>query len=148
MEKRIIKGRGIVQRRAHGFALVTTEPISFFGGLDAKTGHIIEKNHELEGKNITNRVFVFPYGKGSTVGSYIIYAMKKNGVAPSAIINIETEPIIAAGCVLAEIPLIDKLDESPFQAIKTGDFVKVYADMNKVEIEHAEHKLANYHMSE
>jgi predicted aconitase with swiveling domain len=148
MEKRTIKGRGIVQRRAHGFAIVTTEPISFFGGLDAKTGRIIEKNHELEGKTITNRVFVYPYGKGSTVGSYIIYAMKKNGVAPSAIINIETEPIIAAGCVLAEIPLIDKLDENPFQAIKTGDFVKVYANMNKVEIEHAEHKLTNHRMSE
>jgi predicted aconitase with swiveling domain len=148
MEKRTIKGRGIVQRRAHGFALVTTEPISFFGGLDAKTGRIIEKNHELEGKNVTNRVFVFPYGKGSTVGSYIIYAMKKNGVAPSAIINIETEPIIAAGCVLAEIPLIDKLDENLFQAIKTGDFVKVYADMNKIEVEHAEHELANHRMSE
>lgn len=134
MEKRNIKGRGVVRGRAHGFALVTTEPVSFFGGLDAKTGRIIEKSHELEGENVTNRVFVFPYGKGSTVGSYIIYAMKKNGVAPSAIINIETEPIIAAGCVLAGIPLIDKLEENPLKTIQTGDFVKVLADMNIVEI--------------
>jgi predicted aconitase with swiveling domain len=135
IEKREIKGRGVVRGRAQGYALVTTEPVSFFGGLDPRTGRIIEKNHELEGKNVTNRVFVFPHGKGSTVGSYIIYAMKKNGVAPSAVINLETEPIIAAGCVLAEIPLIDKLEVNPLKAIKTGDFVKVLADMNVVEIE-------------
>ncbi len=119
-----LHGRSIVHGKAQGKALVTSQPISFFGGV-SEEGTIIERGHELEGKKITGKILVFPRGKGSTVGSYVIYAMKKNGTAPAAIVNIETEPIIAAGCVLANIPLIDMLNENPINIIKTGDFVKV-----------------------
>lgn len=129
-----LSGRSVVLGRAQGLALVTTQPISFFGGLDPEKGTVIEKRHELEGKKITGKVLVFPGGKGSTVGSYVIYAMKKKGTAPAAIINVETEPIIAVGCVLAGIPLMDKLNEDPVKAIKTGDFVKVLADKGLVKV--------------
>jgi len=130
-----LSGRGVVSGRAQGWALVTTQPVSFFGGLDPEKGTVIERGHELVGERVTGRVLVFPRGKGSTVGSYVIYAMKKRGTAPAAIINIETEPIIAAGCVLAEIPLVDKLNEDPVKAIKTGDFVRVLADKGVVEVD-------------
>lgn len=126
-------GRSIVHGKAQGKALVTSQPISFFGGL-SEDGMIIEKGHELEGKKVTGKVLVFPRGKGSTVGSYVIYAMKKNGNAPAAIVNIETEPIIAAGCVLANIPLIDRLNENPINIIKTGDFVKVLGDEGIIKV--------------
>ena len=108
--------------------------ISFFGGVDPEKGTIIERGHELEEKKVTGKILVFPRGKGSTVGSYVIYAMKKRGTAPAAIVNIETEPIIAAGCVLANIPLIDKLNENPIKVIKTGDFVEVLADEGIIEV--------------
>lgn len=78
-------------------------------------------------------MFVFPTGKGSTVGSYVLYRMKKLGTAPIAIINIETEVIIATGCVLAEIPLIDKLEGDPIRAFNTNDFIRVFADKGVVE---------------
>jgi predicted aconitase with swiveling domain len=135
---RRLSGRGVVRRRGEGHALVTAQPLSFFGGLDPVTGTVIEKGHELGGKRVTGRVLVFPWGKGSTVGSYVIYAMKKKGTAPAAIINIETEPIIAAGCILAGIPLIDKLNEDPLRLIRTGDLVRVLADIDAIEVIKAE----------
>jgi len=120
-----IKGRFVVAGRAAGRALVTSQPVSFLGGVDPVTGKVIEKNHELKGMSLRGRVFVFPSGKGSTVGSYTIYSMAKNGVAPAAIINMETEPIIAAGCVLAGIPLVDRLERDPTKTIGNGDYVTI-----------------------
>ncbi len=120
-----MKGRFLVAGRVMAKALVTDQPISFLGGVDPVTGRVIEKNHGLRGRSLKGRVFVFPTGKGSTVGSYTIYSMAKNGVAPAAIINRMTEPIIAAGCVLAGIPLVDRLQRDPIKAIKNGDYVIV-----------------------
>ena len=90
--------------------MVTTQPISFLGGIDPDTGKVIERGHELLGESVKGRVLVFPYGKGSTVGSYILYRLRKNGVAPSAIINEECETIVAVGAIISEIPCVDKID--------------------------------------
>jgi predicted aconitase with swiveling domain len=79
-------------------------------------------------------VFVFPSGKGSTVGSYVIYRMKKLRTGPVAIINVETDAIIATGCVISNIPLIDKLEKNPLDTIKTGMLVKIKANEGLVEI--------------
>lgn len=119
------KGRTIYPGNAEGEALVSKEPIGFYGGIDAKTGIVIEKGHELEGKCIKDKILVFPCGKGSTVGSYVIYGLKKNGVAPAAIINKETETIVATGVILAGIPCVDKIN---IDEIKTGDKLIVDAE--------------------
>ena len=100
-----MKGRTISPGKAKGKAIVSTEPIGFYGGIDIKTGIVIEKGHPLEGKSVKDKILVFPCGKGSTVGSYVIYGLKKNGVAPKGIINKETETIVATGVILAGIPL-------------------------------------------
>ncbi len=112
--------------------MVSKEPIGFYGGIDPKTGSVIEKGHELEGQNVKDKVLVFPCGKGSTVGSYVIYGLKKNGVAPAAIVNEETETIVATGTILAAIPCVDGID---IGKIKTGDVLKVDADEATVEVE-------------
>jgi len=125
-----MKGRMISLGTAEGEAIVSKEPIGFYGGIDAKTGIVIEKGHELEGKCVKDKILVFPRGKGSTVGSYVIYGLKMNGVAPKAIINEETETIVATGVILAGIPCIDKID---IENIKTGDKLKVEADKGIVE---------------
>ena len=125
-----MKGRMISPGKVEGEAIVSSEPIGFYGGIDAKTGIVIEKGHELEGKCVKDKILVFPYGKGSTVGSYVIYGLKMNGVAPKAIINKETETIVATGVILAGIPCIDKID---IENIKTGDRLKVDADKGIVE---------------
>jgi predicted aconitase with swiveling domain len=126
-----MNGRMISPGKVTAEAIVSSSPIGFYGGIDAKTGIVIEKGHELEGKSVTGKVLVFPCGKGSTVGSYVIYGLKKNGVAPAAIINKETETIVATGVILAGIPCVDKIE---IEKIKTGDKLVVNADEAIVEI--------------
>jgi predicted aconitase with swiveling domain len=117
-----LKGRIIYKGKAEAEALVTSMPISFYGGVDPNTGVIIVKGHELQGVSIKGKVLVFPQGKGSTVGSYTLYRLKKNGVAPAAMINKETETIVAVGAIISEIPFVDKVDLSKF---KTGSKVSI-----------------------
>jgi predicted aconitase with swiveling domain len=117
-----LKGRIISRGVAESDALKTNQPISFYGGVDPETSEILEKGHELQGKRIKGKILVFPTGKGSTVGSYTLYRLKKGGVAPAGIINGECETVVAVGAIISEIPCIDKIDIS---RIKTGDIVRI-----------------------
>lgn len=120
-----LKGRIIYKGKAEGEALVTSMPISFYGGVDPNTGVVIEKGHELNGISVKGKVLVFPQGKGSTVGSYTLYRLKKNGVAPAAMINKETETVVAVGAIISEIPFVDKID---IGKIKTGTKITIEND--------------------
>ncbi len=124
-----LKGRLISKGKGEGEALVTTQPISFYGGVDPNTGVVIEKGHELQGQSVKGKILVFPTGKGSTVGSYTLYRMKKNGTAPAGIVNRECETVVAVGVIISEIPCVDKVDISKF---KTGD--KVYIENDTITI--------------
>jgi len=129
--KVILQGRRVASGRAEGEALVSSEGISFYGGVDPETGKVVEKGHPLEGKSVTGKVVVFPTGKGSTVGSYTLYRMRKVGTAPAAIINKEIETIIAVGAIISGIPCVDRIE---IEKIKTGDRVVVDGDAGRVEI--------------
>jgi phosphomecalonate degydratase small subunit len=129
----ILRGRKVVGGTAEGEALVCRDPVSFYGGVDPDTGVITEPGHACYSKSITGKVFVFPAGKGSTVGSYIIYRMKKQGTAPAAIVNVETEAIIATGCVISGIPLVDKLNGDALNALVTGMRLRVVGEEGLVE---------------
>ena len=125
---RIFRGRSISKGKAEGNVLVSKDPISFYGGVDPYTGIIVEKGHVLEGKSIAGKILIFPRGKGSTVGSYIIYRLAKKGLSPKAIVNIDAEPIVAVGAIISNIPMIDKVNKNIFQEISDGDFVEVDGD--------------------
>jgi hypothetical protein len=127
----ILQGRKVAKGNAVGKALVSTDGISFYGGVEPETGKVVEKGHPLEGQSVTGKILVFPTGKGSTVGSYTLYQMKKLGTAPAAIINREIETIVAVGAIISEIPCVDKIE---IDKIKTGDRVAVDADAGKVEV--------------
>ena len=105
-----LKGRTIFPGQASGLILVSRQGISFYGGVDPDTGTVVEKGHDLEGQCIAGRLLVFPGGKGSTVGSYTLYRLAKNGKAPAGIINASCETITAVGCIIGEIPCIDQVD--------------------------------------
>ena len=126
-----LQGRKIYQGTASGEALVTSMGISFFGGVDPDTGVVVEKGHELEGQSISGKVLIFPSGKGSTVGSYTLYRLKMNGVAPAAIVNAECETITAVCCIIAEIPCVDRI---PIDQVKTGVQVSVDGERGTVEV--------------
>jgi predicted aconitase with swiveling domain len=121
-----LKGRIISKGKAQEKALVTSQPISFYGGVDPNTGEVIEKGHQLQGKSVKGKILVFPNGKGSTVGSYTLYRLKKNGAAPAGIINKECETVVAVGAIISEIPCVDMIDISK---IKTGDLIRIENDL-------------------
>jgi hypothetical protein len=125
---KILRGRKVVGGKAKGAALVTAEPICFLGGVDVKTGIITEVGHPLKGKCMAGKVLVFPTGKGSTGGSYLIYEAVSNGVGPCAMINRNVEQVTAIGCIIAEVPMVDRVDPDAIEAIKDGDLVEVNAD--------------------
>jgi hypothetical protein len=124
-----LKGRIISKGIVKAEALVTSQPISFYGGVNPDTGIVVEKGHELEGKEIKGKILVFPNGKGSTVGSYTLYRMKKNNTAPAGMINKECETIVAVGAIISDIPCVDKIDVSK---IKTGDVVQLENGVIKI----------------
>ena len=105
-----MQGRKIFKGKVVGEALVTGDDISFYGGCDPETGEIVEKDHHLEGKSVSGKILVFPSGKGSTVGSYVLYALKKADKAPLAIVNKVMDPVVAVGCIISEIPAVDQID--------------------------------------
>lgn len=122
---KVYRVRVIKSGYAEGIAIVSPVPIGFLGGVDGDTGIVIEKGHPLEGECVAGKVLVFPTGKGSTVGSYIMYQLRINRLAPAAIINLESEPIVAVGAIISEIPMVDHM---PIGEVKTGDLVRVEGD--------------------
>jgi uncharacterized protein len=129
-----VKARAISRGIANGEALVSKDAISFLGGVDPKTGVVVEKGHALEGKCIAGKVLVFPRGKGSTVGSYVMLQLKKNGAAPCAIINEDAEPIMVVGAIISKIPMVDRLEGGAFARIKDGMTVGVDGSAGTVEV--------------
>jgi len=126
-----LSGRKIYPGQVSGDALVTRMGISFFGGVDPDSGVVVEKDHELQGQSIAGKILVFPNGKGSTVGSYTLYRLKRNGKGPLAIVNAECETIIAVGCIIAEIPCVDQV---PIERLSTGQRLAVDGQAGEVEI--------------
>ena len=127
-----LQGRKIHGGQARADAMVTRMGISFFGGVDPDSGIVVEKGHELEGRCIAGKVLVFPSGKGSTVGSYTLYRLKKAGVAPAAIVNSECETITAVGCIISDIPCVDRIT---IEDVPDGIVLSVDGETGVLEVE-------------
>ncbi|MEM3696021.1 MAG: DUF126 domain-containing protein [Candidatus Bathyarchaeia archaeon] len=124
MQPITIKGRKIVEGHCKAQALVSAKPISFLGGVDPDDGKIIERDHDLYGKCIKDKVLCFPHGHGSTVGSYVLYSLARKNCAPKAIINQTADPVVVVGAIIADIPMIDQID---IRRIMIDDIVEVDA---------------------
>ncbi|MFO8017553.1 MAG: DUF126 domain-containing protein [Promethearchaeia archaeon] len=105
-----LKGKTIVPGKVTAYSLVSSAPISFLGDIDSNSGEIVDKRNSLYEESIVGKVFVFPHGKGSTVGTYVIYQLQKNAKAPAAIINTQAEAIVAVGAIISDIPMIQEID--------------------------------------
>jgi hypothetical protein len=136
MKKRL-KGCRVVSGVAEGEVIATSQPTSFFAGVDTQTGRIIDPRHRLFGQSISGKVFVFPFGKGGSTSSLILLELARVNKAPAAIINLRTEPILATGPIVSkhfygkEIPVVT-LEEKELKVLKTGQHVLV--DGNKGEV--------------
>jgi hypothetical protein len=134
MEKIVLHGRKVVGGCAEGEALVTKETISGWGGIDPKTGKIIDLRHELAGEIFAGKVLVYQGAKGSSGWSGQFHEARLNHVAPLAMVFNETTTKIALGAVVTRVPAVTDLDQDPTEVISTGDWVKVDGDRGIVEI--------------
>ena len=140
MEKIVMKGRGILEGVAEGYALVSDEQVVWSHGVDPSRGIINDKKVKVHGESIKNKVFVYPYGKGSTSSSTWILETIRCKNAPCAIVNIETELIITTGFLYgqllygAKIPIVDSLEKDILVIIETGDLMKVDGYKGIVEV--------------
>jgi len=131
MQPLTLKGRRIVEGHCKAEALVSAKPISFLGGVDPADGKIVEKNHDLHGQCIKDKILCFPHGHGSTVGSYVLYSLAKKKLAPKAIVNEKADPVIVVGAIIADIPMVDQID---IKQVKTGDLIEVDATNGFVKV--------------
>jgi hypothetical protein len=136
----ILRGRGCAAGEVEGEAIVSRQPFGFWQGLDPRTGIVIDKRHDLCGASVQGKVFVFPYGRGSTGTPGIFLEAVRNGCAPAAIVNVQSEPMIVMCALLAEaffkvrIPIVDGLDASPLDTLRTGDRVRINGTTGVIEV--------------
>jgi len=134
MASKILAGRSISEGTVEGEAIVSRDPIVFNLGIDAETGVIVEKGHDLEGKSTKNKILVFPYGKGSTGGAWSIYRMGVKHTGPLAMVCQYSEVLTTVGAILGSIPVVDGFSEEQLTEIKTGDRIRVNGGKGTVEI--------------
>lgn len=113
--------RAIVDGKAKGEVLFSKEPIQFLQGVDPEKGVVSDPKSPIFDLPFAGKILVFPNTVGSSVGAYVIYRLKKNGKAPKAILNQNTDITTASGCAIAGIPLFDlpENDISEFKEAKT-----------------------------
>src|SRR6059036_2504011 len=126
-----LRARGIVPGRASGTAITSPAPFSFVGGVDSANGSILDDATGAAGERLEGRVFAFPTGKGSTVGSYVLYGLGKRGHGPAAIVNRRADAVLAVGATLAGIPMVDRVDVG---GLRTGDRMVVDGGRGTVEL--------------
>lgn len=125
---------------ARAEALVSQNSFSWLGGVNPRTGEVVDRKHDCYGIKLAGKVFVYPYGKGSTTGAVVFLENVRRGVHPAALINIKMEPITSVGAMLApmlynvSIPAVDRLDADPTRVIRTGDIVEVDGSLGLVKI--------------
>ena len=126
MNCKVIAAKFYARGKAEGRALVTDKSLCFWGGLDPKTGKIIETGHPLEGQDITGKVLIFPRGHGSSSSSGVLLEAIRCNHGPAAIINIFCEPIIATGSIVASV-LYGK--NVPIATVSDNDFKSFSSDI-------------------
>jgi predicted aconitase with swiveling domain len=140
MRRIVIKCSAVLNGVAEGEALVTKQPLCLYDSLDPRSGFITNRRHGLYGKNVSGKVLVFPYGIGSTTSSATILEASRCNKNPCAIVNLETEPLIAVGAILSEklygrvIPIVDKPETNPMEVIEERDMIKVDANVGFIEV--------------
>lgn len=128
-----LKGRAVTKGRVQARAIVSSAPLSFTY-IDPDTGAVIDSTHELHGQSIKGKILVLPLLKGSAMQPFSLYQLVRSGAAPRGIVAREADERLVASAIYCDIPLIDRLEEDPIEAIATGDVVNVNADKGTVEI--------------
>ena len=130
----ILKGSKVNGGIAEGEAIVSRLPFSYLGDLDPRTGTVLPEGHDLRGQRIAGKIFIFPIGKGSTVGPNIAYAAKRLGNTPAAMVCLQAEPVMAMVAIMNDIPMVAGFDNTLLDMIRTGDRIRVDGDAGTIEV--------------
>jgi predicted aconitase with swiveling domain len=130
----LYRGRSISRGLGEGETLVTTQPLSFTGGVDPDSGIVTERGHELFGKKVSGKVLIMPPLKGSTASTWIMARLSDNGLAPRAIIVTRADIILTAGAIIGKIPTVDNFGFDPTLKFKAGQRLRVNGDEGTVEV--------------
>ncbi|MGI6685720.1 MAG: aconitase X swivel domain-containing protein [Bacillota bacterium] len=130
---KVIHGKSIVSGRASGKVVISQEPFSFFGGFDFSQGTIVDPRSDIYGESLKDKIFAYPRGKGSSSTAGVILEALRQGVAPKAIINVESEKILAVGIIVAEVTFgwslpVVSISEEDYQLLAPGDLVEIIDD--------------------
>jgi predicted aconitase with swiveling domain len=134
MSNEVLIGRSISPGLAEGVAIVSRDPIVFNLGIDAESGVIVEKGHDLEGQSTQGKILVFPYGKGSTGGAWTIFRMGVRKSGPLAMVCQNSEILTTIGSILGDLPVVDSFSPEQLSKIKTGDRLRVDGEKGIVEV--------------
>ncbi len=133
MAEIILRSKVIIPGEAGGVALVSNEPLSFWGGYDWKTGEIIDRRHMLSGANAKDKILAIPFTRGSSTTTAVLLEAIRAKTAPAAIITTDIDFFFALASVVADelyaapLPLVS-LSENDFAQLKTGDAIHIRAD--------------------
>jgi len=138
-----LQGTIVIEGEARGRALVSREPLSFWGGYDWKTGEIIDRRHDLSGCIAKDRILAVPFTRGSSTTTAVLLEAIRAGTAPAAIITTGADFFFALASVVADelyrspLPLV-ALSEGDFRQLRMGDEIEVMRD-GKIIINHEGH---------
>ncbi len=130
MKSITLNGKTVIPGTARGLALVSHEPLSFWGGYDWKTGEITDRRHELSGQIARGKILALPFTRGSSTTTAVLLEAIRAKTAPAAIITTETDFFFALASVVADelystpLPLV-ALSESDFGLLRSGDDVEI-----------------------
>ncbi len=135
----VLTGRPVIAGRASGIALVSDQPLSFWGGYDWKSGEITDRRHPLSGMNAKGKILVVPFTRGSSTTTAVLLEAIRAGTAPVAIITTAADFFFALASVVAgelyekSFPLI-ALSDLDFGLLRTGDQIEIMEDGNLTSI--------------
>jgi len=133
MDELILHGRAFIPGLARGEALVSREPLSFWGGYDWKTGEIIDRRHPLSGSIACGKILAIPFTRGSSTTTAVLLEAIRAGTAPRAIITTAADFFFALASVVAAelyntpIPLV-AIADADFSKLRTGDYISIESD--------------------
>lgn len=131
--ERLIRGKPLVAGAATGEVLVSTEPLSFWGGYDHRNGSIIDRRHPLNGQSAAGKILGIPFTRGSSTTTAVLVESVKAGTAPAAILCNRIDAFLSLAAIVAEemygkrVPIVFTMPED-FDALKTGQRVEIRPD--------------------
>lgn len=124
----MIQGKPIIPGRAQGEVLASSEPLSFWGGYDHRSGEIIDRRHPLSGKVAAGRILAVPFTRGSSTTTAVLLEAVRAGAAPAAILTTGADSFFALASIVADelyrqpIPIV-MLAPEDFATLRMNDWI-------------------------